>query len=431
MNLASFTSAAATRDRFRYLMSRLRERLWVKPLIACALSVAGVLLANLADGTALDAKVPSVSQDSIIALLKIIAASMLAIATFAVASMMAAYASAGQIATARAFPLIVADDVSQNALSSYIGAFIFSMVALIAAMNGYYGRAGRFTLFMLMLAVLVLVVLTFVRWVDRIARLGRVGAIIGRVEHATADALARRRNQPHLGGLAAGDAAQGSAFFSATVGYVQRIDLATLQRLAEECGASVTVSALPGTFVVPNRPLGYLLPAPGSTAAPDATPFAQAFTVGHQRQFDDDPRFGVLALSEIACRALSPGINDPGTAIAVLASLQRLLVEAGRDEVAADPDYSRVSAPALDIDDLFDDAFIAIARDGAGTIEVALRLQRLLGEIGQCCPAWQGPAHKHAAQALARAELAQDFEPDLARLRARHGSFWGGTQDAR
>lgn len=311
MNLASFTSGAATRDRLRYLLSRLRERLWVKPLIACVLSVAGVLLANLADSVAFSGKVPSVSQDSIIALLKIIAASMLTIATFAVASMMAAYASAGQIATARAFPLIVADDVSQNALSSYIGAFIFSIVALIAAMNGYYGRAGRFTLFVLMLAVLVLVVLTFVHWVDRIARLGRVGAITGRVERATAEALARRREQPHLGGLAASGTPRGSAFHSATVGYVQRIDLATLQRLAEKCGASVTVAALPGTFVGPTRPLGYLLAAPGSSAAPASEPFAQAFIVGPQRQFDDDPRFGLLALSEIACRALSPGVNEP------------------------------------------------------------------------------------------------------------------------
>ena len=182
------------RERLRFLLSRLRERLWIKPLIACVLSVAGVLLAHLADRMAVDGSVPEVTQSSVIELLKIIAASMLAIATFAVASMVSAYASAGQIATARAFPLIVADDVSQNALSTFIGAFIFSVVGISAAMNGYYGRAGRFTLFVLMVVVLVIVVLTFVRWVDRIARLGRIGAIVGKVEQATASALADRKS---------------------------------------------------------------------------------------------------------------------------------------------------------------------------------------------------------------------------------------------
>lgn len=186
------------RERLRFLLSRLRERLWIKPLLACALSVIGVLLAHLADRL-VEGAVPEVTQTSVVELLKIIAASMLAIATFAVASMVSAYASAGQIATARAFPLIVADDVSQNALSTFIGAFIFSIVGISAAMNGYYGPAGRLTLFTLMVVVLVIVVLTFVRWVDRIARLGRIGAIVEKVERATAAALARRQCQPFLG----------------------------------------------------------------------------------------------------------------------------------------------------------------------------------------------------------------------------------------
>lgn len=201
------------RDRLRFLLSRLRERLWIKPLIACVLSVAGVLLAHLADRMAADASLPEVSQDSVIELLKVIAASMLGIATFAVASMVSAYASAGQMATARAFPLIVADDVSQNALSTFVGAFIFSIVGLSAAMNGYYGPAGRFTLFVLMTVVLIIVILTFVRWVDRIARLGRVGAIIAKVEQAAAAALARRRRAPHLGGTPPSGAPHGEPVY--------------------------------------------------------------------------------------------------------------------------------------------------------------------------------------------------------------------------
>lgn len=419
------------RDRLRFLLSRLRERLWIKPLITCVLSVAGVLLAHLADRMVADGSVPEVSQDSVIDLLKIIAASMLGIATFAVASMVSAYASTGQMATARAFPLIVADDVSQNALSTFIGAFIFSIVGLSAAMNGYYGRAGRFTLFVLMVVVLVIVVLTFVHWVDRIARLGRVGAIIGKVEQAAAAALGRRQRAPCLGGAAAVGPLHGEPVYGSKVGYLQRIDVAQLQRLAEKRGGAIRVAVLPGAYVGPSRPLCFVEPARGLEGGPDKDACAGAFTIGPQRQFDDDPRFGLLALSEIACRALSPGINDPGTAISVLGSLERLLVDMNGTDEAEPASFDRVSVPPLALEALFDDAFNAIARDGAGTVEVAMRLQRHLGDLGQGSPAMRLVAYQHACRALARAEQEMTFPPDLEQVRDRYAEYWGNAGMAR
>lgn len=415
------------RERLRFLLSRLRERLWIKPLIACALSVAGVLLAHLADRMVTDGSVPEVTQTSVIELLKIIAAGMLAVATFAVASMVSAYASAGQIATARAFPLIVADDVSQNALSTFVGAFIFSVVGISAAMNGYYGRAGRFTLFVLMVVVLVIVVLTFVRWVDRIARLGRIGAIVDKVERATAAALARRLRQPRLGGVADESSVAGVAIHGDCIGYVQHIDMARLQRLAAEHEVRVGVAVLPGAYVSPARALCRLHGTQAIDEAAARAAFAQAFTIGSQRQFDDDPRFGMVVLAEIAGRALSPGINDPGTAIGVLGSLHRLFAGLARKEAAEAPTCDRVAVPALALDELFDDAFNAIARDGAGIVEVALRLQHHLGELGREHRALRADTRRHADLALRRAERAMDFPDDIERVRARHAAYWSAS----
>jgi uncharacterized membrane protein len=418
------------RDRLRFLLSRLRERLWIKPLAACVLSVAGVLLAHLADRSFIDGPVPDVSQDAVIELLKITAASMLGIATFAVASMVSAYASAGQMATARAFPLIVADDVSQNALSTFIGAFIFSVVGISAAMNGYYGRAGRFTLFVMMVLVLVIVVLTFVRWVDRIARLGRVGAIVGKVEQAAAAALERRRRAPHLGGVEArGAGGGGSPVYAGKAGYLQHIDMARLERQSAECKVRVRVRVLPGAFVSPLDPLCHLEPDQDQDqeTSPDMDGFAHAFTIGPQRQFDDDPRFGVLVLAEIACRALSPAINDPGTAIGVLGSLHRLLAGMAGGETAEPPLYGRVAVPALPLEELFNDAFNAIARDGARSVEVAMRLQRHLGDLGRHGARMHACARRQADLALARTERALDFPHDLAQVRERHAGYWGRT----
>jgi len=299
--------------RMQFLMNRLRERLWVKPMIACVLSVAGVALAHLVDSIPIDWKVSEIAQGSIVDLLKVIAASMLGVATFAVASMVAAYVSAGQSATERAFPLVIADDVSQNALSIFVGAFIFAIIGLSATTNDYFGKPGRFTLFVLTLLTLVIVVLVFVRWVDSIARLGRLGAVIARVERAAAEAMARRTRLPCMGGMVAFGPPAGLAFHSQASGYLQRVDMDALQRIAAERKLRITLAVAPGALIVCSRPIGYVLPdgEDAGTIEPDL--IAKAFTIGPLRQFDEDPGFGLVVLTEIGSRALSAGINDPGT----------------------------------------------------------------------------------------------------------------------
>ncbi|MEJ2331057.1 MAG: DUF2254 family protein, partial [Gammaproteobacteria bacterium] len=157
-------------DRITFLINRLRERLWVRPLVFCIVSLGGVFLAKLPDSYDWGSRVPNIDPDSIESLLTIVASSMLVIATFAVGSMVSAYASAAVNATPRSFPLVVADDVSQNALSVFVGAFIYSLIALVALKNHFYEQAGHFALFVLTLLVFAWVILTFVRWVDSIAR---------------------------------------------------------------------------------------------------------------------------------------------------------------------------------------------------------------------------------------------------------------------
>ncbi|MEN8803766.1 MAG: DUF2254 family protein, partial [Thiogranum sp.] len=158
-------------SRLRFLRNRISERLWVKPLLMCLLSIAASFIARVADHIDISRLVPDITSQSVNTLLSVMASSMLVIATFSVASMVSAYASASSTATPRSFYLVIADDASQNALSVFIGAFIFSIVALIAVENSYYDKSGRFTLFVLTLAIFAIVITTFARWVDRVARL--------------------------------------------------------------------------------------------------------------------------------------------------------------------------------------------------------------------------------------------------------------------
>lgn len=410
------------RDRILFILSRFKERLWVRPLAMTLISVALVFLARTADYTGLRSFVPEITPDSIKTLLSIMSASMLVIATFSVASMVSAYASASSTATPRAFTLVISDDVSQNALSTFIGAFIYSVVGLIAIENSYYDKAGRFALFLATAAFFAIVVVTFVRWVDSIARLGRLGTTINKVETATALALTRRRRAPTMGGVAASSPQPSCKVVTGTsIGYVQRVDLAALQALAEEFRLRITVSALPGTFAAPGRALAHVAADTGAVPDLDVDRVTGAFTIANSRTYDEDPRFGLIVLSEIASRALSPAVNDPGTAIDVIGRLVRLF--AGWNERLDHEDqnslaYDRVAVPELSLHDMFDDAFNAIARDGAGTVEVAVRLQKAFESLASLGDAHvRDVAAHHARRALARAETALDFPADQEAVR--------------
>jgi len=409
-------------DRLRFFIHRIRERLWVMPLAACLLSIAGAFIAKIADLLPLGHIVPQVTAESVETLLSIMASSMLVIATFAVGSMVSAYASVSTTASPRSFSLVVADDVSQRALSTFIGAFIFSIVGLIAAKNDFFDTAGRFVLFLLTVAMFGMVIYTFVRWVDRIARLGRLGATIEKVERATTAALKRRRKAPALNGVAAlPRPASGQAVFCDRIGYVQRIDIDVLQACAEETDGWVTVAVLPGSFVAPGRPLAYVRPDFRSEAEFDAEKLAKAFVIGNERVFDEDPRYGLVVLSQIAGRALSPAVNDPGTAIDVIGILVRLLTiwsEPSDPETPPPVVYDRVEVPDLSVREMFDDAFTAIGRDGSGAVEVMVRLQKALSSLASLDDAaMRDAARHHALRALSCAEKSLLLPEDLSSVR--------------
>jgi uncharacterized membrane protein len=409
-------------DRLRFLFNRFGERLWARPLAICLLSVVVVFAAKFVDSSKLADLAPLVEKDSVETLLSIMASSMLVIATLSVSSMVAAYAAASNSATPRSFTLVLADDVSQNALSTFVGAFIFSVVALTAVKNAFYDKAGLFVLFVLTVFVFAVVIVTFVRWVDCIARLGRIGSTIEKVERATEKALKRRRDNPTLGGISLSEStAKGQAVYASKIGYVQHIDMAVLQDWADDVDALVVVSALPGTFASPDQVIAYVTISSGELSELDCTRLVESFQIGSDRTFEDDPRFGLVALSEIAARALSSAVNDPGTAIKVIGTLVRLislLNTSSKTEGENQNQYDRIAVPEISISDMFEDAFTSIARDGAGTIEVCVRLQKALNSLESLNNTnIQKAARYHKGLALKRACKVLDIEEDLAAVR--------------
>jgi uncharacterized membrane protein len=295
--------------------------------------------------------------------------------------MVAAYSAATSHVTPRATKLLIEDKPSQRALATFIGTFIFSIVGIVALQAGIYGDSGRIILFVVTIAVIVIIIMSLVRWIDYLTSLGRVGEIILRVEEETTKALEERLRRPYLGGVALKEHTStpknSLPLYPEITGYMQHIDINALEEIAEKHEGTIYVVALPGKFISPATPLAYLT---GITDQDVLREIKKSFITGKERSFRQDPRYGIIVLSEIASRALSPAVNDPGTAIQIINVGIRILSlwEKRRDYAETQEKilYKRVHVPGLDIRDLFDDFFPPIARDGASIIEVGIRLQK-------------------------------------------------------
>jgi uncharacterized membrane protein len=409
-------------SRWAFLLHNLVRQLW---FTAALYSLLGVVTALSA--LALEPYLPielttKIGADAVDRILGILASSMLAVTTFSIATMVSAYAAAASGATPRATRLLVEDRTAQTALATFLGAFLFSVVSIIALASGAYGASGRILLFFVTIGVVILIVLVLVRWIDKLSRLGRVTETIDQVEKAAAQAMRAHARAPFLGAREAAGEPEGVRVSSDDIGYVQYVDTARLSSLAEKNGASIMVAARPGAFVTPDRALAVIA---GSAGAEAVAAVREAFTIGDGRSYVQDPRFGMIVLSEIASRALSPAVNDPGTAIDVIGTAVRVLAilcaphdEDGTERRGESSETCPgVTVVSVTVDELLDDVFTPIARDGAGLVEVGIRLQKALRSLAAMHVSFAEPARRQARLAIARAEASLTLAEDKERVR--------------
>lgn len=361
-----------------------------------------------------------VSASAVRSLLEIMASSMLVVATFSLGTMVTAFTAAASSATPRASTILIEDPISQNVLATFVGAFVFSIIGLVAMTAGYADDAGLIVLLLATVAVIIAVIATLFGWLDYLANMVRLGEITNKVETRARRVLKERAEAPSLGGRPL-DAAppDGHPLCDEETGYVTFLDMAALQDVAEAAGGTIAVMGQPGTLTDPSRPLARTSWHPDEK---ETKAILEAFTIRAERTLDQDPRYALCMMSEIASRALSPGINDPGTAIAVVGRLQRLLTDwhtKTAAEAGADVKHSRVHVAPLAAADLFEDAFGPLTRDGAPIVEVGIRLQKCLAALARIGgPEMEAAARTQAARALAQARAALTLESDVQALAA-------------
>ncbi|MEN2786944.1 DUF2254 domain-containing protein [Sphingomonas qilianensis] len=413
--------ASGMSSRWSWLVRLLFRRIWLRAALFSLCSVGLALLAAvLAPYIPYDIST-KIGSDAVDNILGILASSMLAVTTFSLTAMVSAFAGSASTLSPRATQLLVEDSTAQNALSTFLGAFLFSIVGICALSTGIYGKSGRVILFIGTIIVIAIIVITLLRWIGHLSNFGRVGNTIDRVEKVTTAAIDRSGYALGVASVDRVASIGGHVVFPEQIGYVTHIDVTALEAVASRLGCAIEVQVMPGAFVTTTRAIAWL----ERRAVEGDADIRAAFTFDHHRLFDHDPRLGLIVLSEIAARALSPAVNDPGTAIAVLGSGVRVITAMVDQERPAAAGSDLVQLPRLAIGDLLDDLFRPIARDGAGIVEVAIKLQRSLAEIAAVTPQAYGLLALRAADALARCEAAMPSKADLEAVRSTHRAWWG------
>lgn len=363
------------------------RKLWVRVLAMGVLAIIVLGLSQLGQHWVPDEILSRRSGQSADRLLDLIAQAMLAVTTFSLTVMVTLYRASSTQFTPRVHQLIMEDRVTQNTLAAFIGAFVYALVGIVLRETGAYGDDSAMILFWMTVLVLAFIVWSVIRWVLHLQTLGSLIDTTRQLETITRQQFEERLETPCLGATPlTDDPPSGGVTLCATQsGYVKHIYPEYLQTQAQSCDVHLYFLVEIGDFVFVNQPIIRVCPTDGAreterdeqakwTAILDG-----GITLGDVRTYDQDPRFGLMVMSEIASKALSPGVNDPGTAIDVINRLGRIL-SLYRDETVEDRD---VPCPNLHVRplsawDLLDDGFAALARDGAGIFEVQHRLQAVL-----------------------------------------------------
>ena len=364
-------------------------------------------MARLAGGLVSKDVADRVGSEALNRLLDILATSMLTVTTFSLTVMVTVFRSSSQQFTPRAHRELMKDTRTQTALATFIGAYIYSLAGIVLSERQGFTEAEQAALYFTTLIVLALIVLQVLRWMVHLQTLGSLMHATSGIESEGIRMLEQRRAEPwsKLGAL--GDVPPGRTVHEEHRKYPgdrprEPVREARRGRKAAPLSSSRATSSTPARRSRWSR-----------EADLDDDDVIGVLHMGALRSTEQDPRFCLILLSEFASKALSPGVNDPGTAIDCLGRITRIL---GAYAPAPPAPDACVFVPTLSPEDLIVGRVRQIARDGAGIVEVQIFLQKRLAAL--MAHSEPGLAREAAAAAV-RAGAGAGARGDERRVRRR------------
>jgi uncharacterized membrane protein len=164
-------------------------------------------------------------------------------------------------------------------------------------------------------------------------------------------------------------------------GYLQHMDDRGLADWAAEHATSIRLLVRPGDYIFPGATVAIMVPpVEGASAA-----IRNATALGPQRVSSADLEFAVRQLVEVAVRALSPGINDPHTAMSALDRLGAALCEIVSlylpTGVLIRDDRPVLVVPSIQYDGLLNAMFHMIRQNASTSPAVLIRILDVLTAV--------------------------------------------------
>ncbi|WP_375765911.1 DUF2254 domain-containing protein [Archangium gephyra] len=291
------------------------------------------------------------------------------------------------------------DRRSQLALGIFVGTFVYALLALRTVRGTSEGIALHVPSLSVWLAVVLslLCVVTFIFYIHHVAQSIRAVVILTRIRDETLRSLERMYPEG-IGGDTRDSGLEwppGSPSllvpYPGTSGVLVTVDEERLFSCARKAGVTLALVPMMGDFV----PQGSVLfEVWGEAGKLDVGALLAALGVGPERTLQQDTAFGFRQLVDIAERALSPGINDPTTAVQAIDQLHALLrrmvlrrfPSASREDEDGTP---RLVCPRPDWDSYVRLAVDEIREYGEGSLQVARRLRFLLEDLLRVAPVFR------------------------------------------
>ena len=272
-------------------------------------------------------------------MLTVIAGSMIGVASTVFSITIAAVAYASGNYGPRLLTNFMEDRGNQLSLATFIGTFVYAITVLLsvrmpdeagmlAAQDGYKGFVPQLSLLVayLFMAMSVTVLVYFLNHVPSSIRINAVLEGIGR---RLLNAIRDNFDEP-MKARVEGEVREGTPVFASRTGYIQVINWHELLKVARKSGSELQLAVRTGDFCHPSVAIGYWSEKPDDACDEQVR---ECIALGDARTPAQDLHFMIDELVEIGLRALSPGINDPFTAISALHWIGAATAELGKRDL--------------------------------------------------------------------------------------------------
>lgn len=322
------------------------------------------------------------------------------------------------------------DRATQVVLSAFIATFVYSAAGLFTVGLEAGTRTEDFPRLAISGSILLLFVsLGFVVYfADHLAHSIQIDAINRRIERNTRRTIAREEAAsveevpPRAPDWAVPLVGRES-------GYIQTVHPELLLPLATEADVTIALRYRVGQHVIAGTVLGWVWAPSPDHPRPNGKVFAAAVLpdvrVGFERTLEQDIGFGIRQQTDIACKALSPAVNDPYTAVQATEHLAVVYCDLavrplGAKVLHGPAGRGRVVVPGSTFEDYVRFISDVLGRYGASDVIVMLALTRLLRSCAEVLPTGSprlATLDKAAGAALADAERAMPRASDVEQVR--------------